>query len=243
MSKKTTLWILVVVMMGGLLVAQERGGAPRGPMRGGMQVWLTDLEDAYKANDRDEMGQLIADMKERSARMRPGMRRPGGPAEGFGGPGRGMRPGQAVGGDDFFPNALMAKNDNEKKILAVLDDLDRNQRGGNMNVPLMDGRLLRFLAETIGAKHVVEVGTSNGYSGIWFGLALQKTGGKLTTHEIDANRASLARENFKKAGVDKIITLVEGDAHENVKKIKKPIDLLFIDADKGGYVDYLNKIF
>ena len=111
-----------------------------------------------------------------------------------------------------------------------------------MNVPTLDGRLLRLLTESIGAKHVVEVGTSNGYSGIWLALALQKTGGKLTTHEIDANRASQARENFKKAGVDGIITLVEGDAHENVKKIKEPIDLLFLDADKEGYVDYLNKL-
>jgi len=111
-----------------------------------------------------------------------------------------------------------------------------------MNVPVLDGRLLRLLTETIGAKHVVEVGTSNGYSGIWLGLALQKTGGKLATYEIDADRASLARENFKRAGVDEVITLVEGDAHENVKKIKEPIDLLFLDADKEGYVDYLNKL-
>ncbi|HLB74498.1 MAG TPA: O-methyltransferase [Sedimentisphaerales bacterium] len=242
MSKKTTLWILVMVMLAGALVAQERAGAPGGPMRGGMQTLLSDLEAAYKANDREKMGQLIEDMKQRSSQMRPGMGRPEGPPEGFGGPGRGMRPGQEGAGDEFFTNTLMAKNDTEKKILAVLDELDRNQRRGNMNVPVLDGRLLRLLTESIGAKHVVEVGTSNGYSGIWLALALQKTGGKLTTHEIDANRASMARENFKKAGVDTIITLVEGDAHETVAKIKEPIDLLFLDADKEGYIDYLNKL-
>ena len=237
MSKKTALWMSAVLMVAGVLVAQERSGAPRRPMRGGMQAWLGELEEAYKGNDREKMGQLIEDMKQRASRMRPG-----GPPEGFGGPGRGMRPGQGAQGDDFFPNALLAKNDNEKKILAVLDDLNRNQRRGNMNVPTLDGRLLRLLTESIGAKHVVEVGTSNGYSGIWLGLALQKTDGKLTTHEIDANRASLARENFKKAGVDSVITLVEGDAHENVEKIKEPIDLLFLDADKEGYIDYLSKL-
>ncbi|HUV65230.1 MAG TPA: O-methyltransferase, partial [Sedimentisphaerales bacterium] len=111
-----------------------------------------------------------------------------------------------------------------------------------MNVPREDGRLLRLLTESINAKNVVEIGTSNGYSGIWFCLALRTTGGKLTTHDIDEGRASLARENFKRAGVDKLITLVMGDAHETVKNIKEPIDVLFIDADKEGYTDYLEKL-
>lgn len=111
-----------------------------------------------------------------------------------------------------------------------------------MNVPIEDGRLLRLLTEAVNAKNVVEIGTSNGYSGIWLCLALQSTGGKLTTYEIDAQRAALARENFKRAGVDKIVTLIEGDAHEEVTKLKEPIDVLFIDADKEGYIDYLKKL-
>ena len=133
-------------------------------------------------------------------------------------------------------------NEQEKKILSILDDMDRNQRRGMMNVPMEDGRILRLLTEAVGAKHVVEIGTSNGYSGIWFCLALRTTGGKLTTHEIDARRASLARENFKRAGVDNLVTLVMGDAHETVKNINEPIDVLFLDADKEGYTDYLNKL-
>ncbi len=76
----------------------------------------------------------------------------------------------------------------------------------------------------------------------WFGMALQKTGGKLTTFEIDAIRAATARENFKKAGMADIITIVEGDAHEKVKDLKGKIDILFLDADKEGYIDYLNKL-
>jgi len=133
-------------------------------------------------------------------------------------------------------------NEEEKKILSILDDMDRNQRRGMMNVPIEDGRVLRLLTEAIGAKHVVEIGTSNGYSGIWFCLALRTTGGKLTTHDIDEGRAALARENFKRAGVDKLVTLVMGDAHETVTKLKGPIDVLFLDADKPGYIDYLNKL-
>jgi caffeoyl-CoA O-methyltransferase len=139
-------------------------------------------------------------------------------------------------------NPPTAVNEEEKKILGVLDDMDRNQRGGNMNVPMEDGRILRLLTEATGAKHVVEIGTSNGYSGIWFCLALRATGGKLTTHDIDEGRAALARKNFERAGVDDIVTLVMGNAHETVKNIKEPIDVLFIDADKPGYIDYLQKL-
>jgi predicted O-methyltransferase YrrM len=111
-----------------------------------------------------------------------------------------------------------------------------------MSVPADDGRILRVLTESLDARHVVELGTSVGYSGVWFCLALEKTGGKLTTFEIDEGRAALARENFKRAGVDQRVTLVMGDAHENVATVKTPIDLMFLDADKEGYVDYLNKL-
>jgi caffeoyl-CoA O-methyltransferase len=154
--------------------------------------------------------------------------------------GRGPRPmGRGGSGDTTFDNAPIPKNDAEKKILDVLKDMDQNQRAGMMNVPLQDGRLLRLLTESTGAKHVVELGTSNGYSGIWFCLALRTTGGKLTTYEIDERRAGLAKENFAKAGIDKLVTQVIGDAHEEVKKLKEPIDIIFIDADKEGYADYL----
>jgi len=138
--------------------------------------------------------------------------------------------------------APIAKTEAERKILSVLDDMYRNQRRRMMNVQPEDGRILRLLAEAVGARNIVEIGTSNGYSGIWFCLALRTTNGRLTTHEVNAQRASLARENFKRAGVYHLITLVEGDAHEEVTKLKEPIDILFLDADKPGYIDYLNKL-
>lgn len=154
---------------------------------------------------------------------------------------RGRRPGGEAG-EATLQTATLAKTEAEQKVLDVLQDMLGNQRQGMMNVPPEDGRLLRVLAEAIDAKHVVEIGTSNGYSGLWLCLALQSTGGKLTTHEIDAGRAALARENFERAGVQGIVTLVEGDAHETVTKIEEPIDLLFLDADKPGYIDYLDKL-
>ncbi|MEA3225738.1 MAG: O-methyltransferase [Planctomycetota bacterium] len=152
-------------------------------------------------------------------------------------PSRGAGRGQ---GDSQLEKPPVPKDDNEKKILGILDDILERQR--YRNVPPQDGRLLRLLTETMNAKNVVEIGTSTGYSGIWFGMALQKTGGKLTTFEIDAQRAATARANFKRAGMADIITIVEGDAHDEVKKLKDPIDILFLDADKEGYVDYLNKL-
>lgn len=158
-------------------------------------------------------------------------RRPGGPPGG--GPGSGSR---------MFSSSLLPKSDREKSVLAVLDEMERNQRRGSMSVPMDDGRILRVLAEATGATNVVEIGTSVGYSAIWFCLALETTGGKLTTFEIDEGRAAAARENFKRAGVEKIVTLVPGDAHAEVKRLKEPIDILFLDADKEGYADYLNKL-
>jgi caffeoyl-CoA O-methyltransferase len=153
---------------------------------------------------------------------------------------RSSRPRRGGMSGSELEKAPVPKDDNEKKILGILDDIRANQ--SYSNVPPQDGRFFRIMALAMNAKHVVEIGTSTGYSGIWFGMALQKTGGKLTTYEIDAQRAATARANFKRAGMADIITLVEGDAHEGVKKLKDPIDILFLDADKEGYIDYLNKL-
>jgi len=225
----------------GVLVAQDRGrgfgpGAPVGP-------WLDDLDNAYQDKNMEKVGELIAKMKEQRQQFagRGGQFGPGGPPGGMRGPGGGRMGPPGAGGSSMSKPPL-AKNEAEKKILAVLDELDSRGGRGMMNVPVEDGRFLRLLAETIGAKQIVEIGTSNGYSGLWQCLALKATGGKLTTFEIDAERAALARQNFKKAGVDDIVTLVEGDAHEKVAQVQGPVDLCFIDADKEGYTDYLTKL-
>ncbi len=108
---------------------------------------------------------------------------------------RGLVPGKGPPPGPFGPRVSatfqsrpLPKDDSERKILDVLNHLRSTQSRGMMNVPVEDGRLLRLLAESIGAKTVVEIGTSNGYSGIWLCLALRNTGGKLITHEIDPGR-------------------------------------------------------
>lgn len=129
----------------------------------------------------------------------------------------------------------------DKKTLAVLDEMVKSHQT-YLSVPPEDGKALRLLTEAIASKRVVEIGTSTGYSGLWFCLALQRTEGHLITFEIDHQRASMARQHFKEAGVENLVTIVEGDAHEEVTKLQGAIDVAFIDADKGGYVDYLNKL-
>jgi predicted O-methyltransferase YrrM len=143
-------------------------------------------------------------------------------------------------GASTLEKAPLPASEAEKRILAVLDEVDRNER--EMSVPPVDGRLLRQLTEAVGAKRVVELGTSTGYSGLWFALALRTTGGHLYTHEIDAGRAKVARENFTEAGVAELITIIEGDAHQTIGQHTEPIDIVFLDADKPGYIDYLNKL-
>ena len=146
------------------------------------------------------------------------------------------------GGESSVTSTPIPASEEEKKILDVLAVMRAKEARGMMNVSAEDGRLLRLLAESIGARNVVEIGTSNGYSGIWWSLALRKTGGKLTTFEIDKGRAALARKNFIRAGVEKYVTLIEGDAHKEITKLTEKIDIVFMDADKEGYIDYLKKL-
>jgi predicted O-methyltransferase YrrM len=134
-----------------------------------------------------------------------------------------------------------ANDDAEAKILAVITAFDPDKHD-ILNVPEADGRLLRILTEATGAMTVVELGTAHGYSALWIALALRKTGGHLTTIEIDDTRVEIAKTHFEQAGVSNLITPVLGNAHEEVLKLEGPIDVLFIDADKDGYLDYLNKL-
>lgn len=173
---------------------------------------------------------LALTMQAQPRQPRPGF--PGGPRF------RGRQPVP----NEAFTATTLPKDDAEKKILEVLKDISENQRRGNMIVPENDGRILRVLVESLGAKKVAEFGTSVGYSGIWMCLGLRKTGGHLYTFEIDENRAAQARKNFQRAGVSDMVTLIFGDAHETIAQLEGPIDMAFLDADKEGYIDYLQKI-
>lgn len=126
----------------------------------------------------------------------------------------------------------------EGRVLAVIDEA---QKSGNThrNVPVVDGRTLRLLAECMGAQKVVEIGTSTGISGLWLSLAMMRTGGRLVSFENDTGRAAVARANFEKAGVASLVTVIEGNARERIGSVEGPIDMVFLDADKPAYRDYL----
>jgi predicted O-methyltransferase YrrM len=111
------------------------------------------------------------------------------------------------------------------------------------SVPRRDGEFLHFLVKATQARNVLEVGTSHGYSAIWMGLALEETGGRLTTIEIDQARHDLARKRVSEANLSQRITLIKGDAHVEVTKLDGPFDFVFLDADKEGQVDYFTKLF
>jgi caffeoyl-CoA O-methyltransferase len=106
------------------------------------------------------------------------------------------------------------------------------------NVPEADGRVLYDLIIRNNYTKAVEIGTSTGHSAIWMAWALSQTGGKLITIEIDEGRYKKALANFKAAGLADHIDARLADAHELVKQLRGPFDLVFCDADKEWYKNY-----
>jgi predicted O-methyltransferase YrrM len=112
-------------------------------------------------------------------------------------------------------------------------------RGINLwNVPYEDGQVLYDLAVHQGARRILEIGTSTGHSTIWLAWAASKTGGTVTTIEIDQARHAQALRNFRNAGVAHLIDARLGDAHDLVKTLPGPWDFVFQDADKEWYLQY-----
>ncbi len=102
------------------------------------------------------------------------------------------------------------------------------------------GQFLLTLALSINASRIVEVGTSGGYSTLWLAVAASRNGGRVTTFEIDAAKAALARSSFRRAGVGAFIDLREQDGTAGLAESDGPADLVFIDAEKRDYVTYLD---
>ncbi|MFB3921787.1 MAG: O-methyltransferase [Terriglobia bacterium] len=127
------------------------------------------------------------------------------------------------------------------RAMSRLDWMPKNQTG-MLNVTASEGKFLRDQVIKVNAKHALEVGTSNGYSSIWIAMGVRKTGGQLTTIEIDDAKVELATRNFRAASVERLITLVHGDALKEIPKLQGPFEFVFIDAWKQDYVKYLDMI-
>lgn len=106
-----------------------------------------------------------------------------------------------------------------------------------------DGRFLRTLVASTNAKRVLEIGAASGYSGIWMGLGLRETGGRLVTIEYDPVRAREAAANIKAAGLSDIVQVIPGDAFAQIPKIEGAFDLVFLDAWKPDYRRFFDMVF
>ena len=112
------------------------------------------------------------------------------------------------------------------------------------NISKETGNFIEFLIKVSNAQKVIELGTSNGYSGLRIALALKTTGGKLTTIEYWEKRRSIAVENFRKCGVDDIITSIQGSALPVIqeKLQNETFDFVFLDANKAGYIEFFRAL-
>jgi len=147
--------------------------------------------------------------------------------------------GKLLGDVDAYIGELFAPPD-----AALQTALEDSQRAGlpEIHVSPSQGRLLQLLAEIAGARRVLEIGTLGGYSTIHFARALPDDGA-LISLELDERHADVARTNIERAELSDKVELRVGDARELLAALAEsgvePFDLVFIDADKEGYPEYL----
>jgi predicted O-methyltransferase YrrM len=111
-----------------------------------------------------------------------------------------------------------------------------------LNVPYQDGKILHDLVVRGGHKAILEIGTSTGHSTVWLAWAAAKTGGRVTTIEIDRGRQQRALANLQRAGIAGYVDARLADAHELVKSLTGPWDFVFHDADKEWSLQYFRDL-
>lgn len=140
-----------------------------------------------------------------------------------------------------------------ERISAFIDSLDRGNTEflneieaecRRTNVPVIRPQmqsLLKLLLAMNRPKSILEVGTATGFSALLMN-EYGPEGCKITTIEKYEKRIPLARENFRRAGKENAITLLEGDAAEILKELQETYDFIFMDAAKGQYIHWLSDI-
>ena len=126
-----------------------------------------------------------------------------------------------------------------ERVLASIKAADT----GQLAVSEEDGRFLRVLVATRGAKSILEIGAASGYSGIWLGLGARESGGRVVAVEYDPQRAREALANVKAAGLDDVVRVVHGDAFTEIPKLQGTFDLVFLDAWKPDYKKFFDAVF
>ncbi len=139
------------------------------------------------------------------------------------------------------PRAADREAVDDAKVKAFFDAHRGNWR--DLNVPESDGRLLHDLVVKNQYKNILEIGTSTGHSTAWLAWAAAKTGGAVTTIEIDPDRHRQAIAHLTEAGLQDYVDARLGDAHKLVKELKGPFDFVFSDADKEWYTNYFTDVY
>jgi caffeoyl-CoA O-methyltransferase len=134
---------------------------------------------------------------------------------------------------------VSAQSPELQKILSEIKARD----SGQLAVSEEDGRFLRLLVASKGAKHALEIGGASGYSAIWIGIGLRETGGKLVSIEYDPTRAKELAENIRRAGLTDVVQVVAGDAFQQIPKVAGTFDFVFLDAWKKDYKRFLDLVF
>ena len=143
----------------------------------------------------------------------------------------------------------------DSKFLSVISRLNgqsNRERSGRVKVA-PDQEMLAITADTgifysvllkaIKARYILEIGTSTGFSTLWFADAIGKNHStKIITIEMDPQKVERALKNFKEAGVDKIIEIKQGIALELLHKLRGKFDFVFLDADKENIIKYFDII-
>lgn len=124
-------------------------------------------------------------------------------------------------------------------LLAKLTQATHDKFGGlaMMLSGQVEGLLLQTLVASIGAKRVLEVGTFTGFSALMMAAALPDDG-EIVTLELSPEHAAFARGFFERSPDGHKVRLIEGPALDTLQTLEGPFDLVFIDADKAGYVGY-----
>lgn len=115
-------------------------------------------------------------------------------------------------------------------------------RRTGLNTTPGDAMLLRILVQSSGAKRGVEVGTATGYGALHMGIGFERNGGELITVDIDPGMVRAARENVARMGLEKTVTVVEGDALKVLPELKGEFDFVFLDALKRDYLKYFQAL-
>ncbi|HLJ59027.1 MAG TPA: class I SAM-dependent methyltransferase [bacterium] len=111
-----------------------------------------------------------------------------------------------------------------------------------LNITPEAGRFLSILVRVLGARTILELGTSNGYSTIWLAWAASATGGHVTTVDQAPHKVAMARENLARAGVGGRVTIREARILDVLPSIAGPVDFILLDADRPSYLTYLGPL-